>query len=131
MAKTRQKSTAAATSTTEPPAATTTEQPPADELQAAKDLIVKLTSRIEEHGERIEELEDQVEKLEGEIFEMNEAAEQDRVDAREADSFLRDQIESLAIDVNSSSAPQTGEQWKRCLEGMLRDYPWQNRTWNC
>jgi hypothetical protein len=42
---------------------------------------------------------------------------------------LREQIDTLAVDVDTASAPKTFDQWRRCLQGMLRDEDWRHGTW--
>lgn len=43
--------------------------------------------------------------------------------------WLRDQLDTLAVGADGRSAPQTAEQWRRCLQGMLRGEDWQHGTW--
>lgn len=43
--------------------------------------------------------------------------------------WLRDQLDTLAVGADRPSAPQTAEQWRRCLQGMLRGEDWQHRAW--
>ena len=43
---------------------------------------------------------------------------------------VRDQLESLATDVDRSCAPQTPEQWRRCLRVIAAGGEWEvDGTW--
>lgn len=50
-------------------------------------------------------------------------------DTREDKFTIRDQIESIATEADSVSAPTTPEQWRRCLQGILRGDDWRYGTW--
>ncbi len=43
--------------------------------------------------------------------------------------FIREQIDLLATDADTASAPATPEQWKRCLQGILKGSDWRYGTW--
>lgn len=72
---------------------------------------------------RVQKLEDYIEELQDRIKEA-----EDREAASDVE-FIRDQLDTLAVDVDSSSAPTTSEEWRRCLTGMLRGSDWRNGTW--
>lgn len=43
---------------------------------------------------------------------------------------IREQLESLATDVDRSCAPQTPEQWRRCLRVLAAGGEWEiDGTW--
>ncbi len=47
----------------------------------------------------------------------------------ENQSAIIEQIESLAGDTDRPSAPQTPEQWSRCLREILLGREWELMTW--
>jgi hypothetical protein len=85
---------------------------------------IKLPTELELANERIEELEERVEELEGELSSLDQFC-----DVGSRDEALRDQLGGLAIDCDTASAPQTQEQWRRCIESMLRGTDWRAGTW--
>jgi len=84
-------------------------------------------------------------KLESALAQLKEAEEAlDRADANVAVSVgmlgmgggvaellaeLSERIESLAGDTDRPSAPQTPEQWSRCLREILLGREWELMTW--
>lgn len=82
----------------------------------SKSVNDDIAEQLDGARDRIRELESRIEDLEGAIDE-------------EPSSFALDQLESLAIDVDSSSAPQTHDQWRRCLNGIRRGDDWRHGTW--
>lgn len=86
----------------------------------SKSVSDDIAEQLDGARDRIRELESRIEDLEGEL--------EGAID-EEPSSFALDQLESLAIDVDSSSAPQTYDQWRRCLNGIRRGEDWRHGTW--
>jgi len=45
------------------------------------------------------------------------------------EEWLREQLDTLSVDVDTSSAPQTIDQWRRCLKGIAGGDDWRHGTW--
>lgn len=91
----------------------------------AKKAASRKTDELDEANSRIEDLETRVEQLEGELAQLEVDGE---VEDRGAE-FMRDQLDTLAVEVDSSSAPSTHDQWRRCLNGIRRGDDWRHGTW--
>lgn len=83
--------------------------------------VAKLEIRLEEMRSENENLEKQVDYLQGEINELNEQIE------GSSEEFLRDQLDTLAIDLDPSTL--TRQQFARLCSGILRGEDWRHGTW--
>ena len=82
----------------------------------------EMSSEITAYREEIWKLNQQLEKLEVERENLARRI-------RRGDTWIREQLDTLAVDVDTSSAPASIEQWRRCLTGMLRGDDWRHGTW--
>lgn len=95
------------------------------DMRDLRDGLIKCRDRIVELTDERDTLETRVSHLEGEIEELENAVES------HADSkTIREQLESLATDVDRPCAPQTPEQWRRCLRVIAAGGEWEvDGTW--
>lgn len=109
--RTKKATETSATATT-PPAATTTTPPTT--------TTPTTDTEIEAYRRQIKELKEQIAEF-----------EQERVTTTRSDNeeWLREQLDTLAIDVDTSSAPQNHDQWRRCLKGIAGGDDWRHGTW--
>lgn len=85
--------------------------------------VARLESDLEAANKLVERHERRADDLEVDLADAEERA--DHTD----EDFMRDQLDTLAVDVDTSSAPATTEQWKRCLQGILKGSDWRHGTW--
>lgn len=87
--------------------------------------FARMRAKLDELTDERDTLATRVSHLESEIEELENAAQS------HADSeAIRDQLESLATDVDRSCAPQTPEQWRRCLRVIAAGGEWEvDGTW--
>lgn len=81
--------------------------------------IAKLERLLEEAREEDERSERRIDDLQGEINDLNEQIEDS------SEEFLRDQIDTLAVDPPTA----TPEQLTRLYNGILRGEDWRHGTW--
>lgn len=100
-----------------------------DHIQASTDDLRKL---LASHGERAAEDKAEIEMLrerKKELEERNDELLEHEDEAAMAER-MRDQLESLATDVDRPSAPQTPEQWRRVLRVIAAGGEWEiDGTW--
>ena len=80
-----------------------------------------LESELESARQQIRDLKEQVAD-----FEQARDYAPTRHDDEE---WLREQLDTLSADVDTSSAPQTPDQWRRCLKGIAGGDDWRHGTW--
>lgn len=98
----------------------------ASQLVEARARIAELECQLEGNtANKIEKLEHRIEELERDANQH----ESDRLDEEAAVEFTREQIDLLATDADTVSAPTTPEQWRRCLKGILAGTDWRYGTW--
>lgn len=95
------------------------------DVRNLRNELIKCRDRIDEVTDERDTLATRVSHLEGEIEEL-ENAEQSHSDSE----ALCEQLESLATDVDRPCAPQTPEQWRRCLRVIAAGGEWEvDGTW--
>ncbi len=91
------------------------------------DTKARLRAKLESALDQLKEAEDAADKRDAKVavvagmFGMDESAD--------LLTELRERIESLAGDTDRPSAPQTPEQWSRCLREILLGQDWELMTW--
>jgi hypothetical protein len=76
----------------------------------------------------IEAYRSRIKDLEGQVEDLQQAAEYAQT-RHDDENWLREQLDTLAIDVDTSSAPQNHDQWRRCLKGIAGGDDWRYGTW--
>jgi len=69
-----------------------------------------------------------IEHLEKDVADLEQAAEYAET-RHNNEEWLREQLDTLAIDVDTSSAPANHDQMRRCLKGIAEGSDWRNGTW--
>lgn len=84
----------------------------------AKPEQESLESELDLARQQIRDLEEQVAELEC-----------GRTTRHDNEEWLREQLDTLSVDVDTSSAPRTIDQWRRCLKGIAGGDDWRHGTW--
>lgn len=103
----------------------------ASDLNSLRDQLAKFSEAFADRDAKIEELTDADQKHIGHSRELEEKInELENATAGLPDTErVIDQLESLATDTDRSSAPQTPEQWSRCLREIIAGRDWELGTW--
>ncbi len=86
------------------------------------------TSKDHHQQAELESARQQIKDLKEQVADYEQEREHREL-TRVKESWLREQLDNLAIDVDTSSAPQTHDQWRRCLKGIAGGDDWRHRTW--